>query len=436
MATKAAPKPAPFNPYAGRDQQLYTELTQMIGAWSKATGVPAPNAAQIAAWEKQYGNTLQGQFNTESANIGYYAARDPHLPVTTRPAIIAEAQKDPRWAGLDAFGRAMLEQQYNLKQTGYAGEMLGINAPMVPLGTPPPPHTVAAPSNALSSTQQGAWATLQATLRSYGFTGTSLTQLMAWAKNEIIKGNSPDQIALDLQQTAQFKQRFPAIGVLSQQGVAMTPAEYISAERSYAAAEHAAGLPVNFASFDALIANQVSPVEYQTRLQQGYQAVAQADPTVVQAFQDFYGVTKGQLAAYFLDPKAQEPALLQRAIAAQIGGAAAMSGFHAPGGPTTTEGITAAQAQRMAELNVTQAQAQQGFQKLGAETQLYNPLPGAGHVGNALTADQLLNAQFGSDAQAQLQLQAQAEFNAGQTRQGGTVGQTAAGATGFGTLQR
>jgi len=426
-----------IDPYANRDAQIYQQLTEMIGAWSKATGVAPPSAAQFAQWERQYGQTMGGNLMVEAQNVGWYAAHDRSLPTTTGAKIKAAAEADPRWAGLDANGRAALEQMYNLQQTGYSGEMMGLHTPMAPLTTGPTgPTGIKAPANGMTSTQVDAWAQLRNTLASYGFTGGDLNSLVTWAKNEIIKGNGPDQIAMDLQNTAQFKRRFPAIGVLAGQGVAITPAMYISMEQSYAAAEHGAGIPVNFASYDALIANQVSPTEYQDRLQKGYLAVAQADPTVIQAFQDYYGVTKGQLAAYFLNPQAMEPILTQRALAAQIGGASAMAGFHAPGGPTSVEGITQAQALRMAQLGVTQQQAQQGFQKLGTESQLYNPLPGAGHVGHALTADQLLNAQFGSDAQTQLELQQQAAYQAGTTKQGGTVGQTQAGATGLGTLQR
>lgn len=283
----------------------------------------------------------------------------------------------------------------------------------------------------MTSSQVNAWTQLQATLASYGFTGQDLTNLVAWAKNEIIVGNSANQITLDLQQTPEFKARFPAIGVLASQGIAITPAQYISLEQTYAQLEHNAGLPANFASFDQLIANQVSPSEYSARINQGYLAVAQADPTVVQAFQDFYGVDRGHLAAYFLDPNRALPLLQQQAVSAQIGGAATQAAFSNRG-----QTLNQAQALRLAQMGVTQPQAQQGFRQLSTEAQLYNPLPGAGQVGNPLTNDQLLNAQFGSDGQTQLQLQLQAEFNKAQTEQGTQVAQTSQGATGTGSVQR
>lgn len=293
------------------------------------------------------------------------------------------------------------------------------------------------PSTTLTTTQADAWTQLQTTLQSYGFTGSSLTALVAWAKAQVIAGNSADQITLNLMQTPQFEARFPAISVLSNEGVAITPAQYINMEQSYAALEQQAGLPANFASYDALIAAQVSPSEYSARLNQGYLAVAQADPTVIAAMKDYYGVTTGELAGYFLNPTAAEPLLLQKAVSAQIGGASAMSGFTGTQGSAGgAEGITQAQALRLAQLGVTQSAAQTGFQKLAAQKQLYQPLPGQGNVGNPLSTDQLLNAQFGSDAQTQLQLQLQADFEKGTTGQGTQVAQTNQGAVGTGSVSR
>jgi len=284
---------------------------------------------------------------------------------------------------------------------------------------------IGAPAPGLTTTQRSAWQQLQAVLASYGFRGADLTALVAWAKGQIVAGNSPDYILLNMEQTPQFERRFPAIKLLAQAGVAITPAEYISLEQSYSQLLHQAGLPPNYASYDALIANQVSPNELSARLQQGYEAVANADPTVVKAFQDYYHVGPSGLAAYFLDPKKAEPLLLQQAVSAQIGGASAMSGFGEVAQP---------EALRLAQMNVTFNQAQQGFQKLAQEKQLYTNLPG--QQAPVLTQEQLLNSQFGSDAQALQQLQRQAEYETGTTRAGTQVASTQAGATGLGTVQR
>ena len=92
------------------------------------------------------------------------------------------------------------------------------------------------------------------------------------------------------------------------------------------------------------------------------------------------------------------------------------------------------EALRLAQMNVTFAQAQQGFQKLAQEKQLYTNLPG--QQAPVLSQEQLLNAQFGSDAQTLQELQRQAAYETGTTQTGAQVAQTQAGATGLGRVQR
>ena len=277
-----------------------------------------------------------------------------------------------------------------------------------------------------TSTMQSAWAQITATLGQYGFTGSDLTALVNFVKQELINGKGSDQISLDLYKTPQFAKRFPAIIARQKQGLPpISPAEYLGLERAYGQLERTAGIPPRWASHDALIANDVSPTEYGERINQGYLAVAMAPQEVRDAFHTYYGVTPGQLAAYFLDPKKAEPLLLQQATAAQIGGASAESGFGL---------VTSAEAQRLAQMGINFSQAQQGFAKLASESELYRGLPGQYEV--HLTHPQLEAAQFGSDAETQRILARQAEYETGTTNVGTNVATTQAGATGIGAVQR
>jgi hypothetical protein len=279
----------------------------------------------------------------------------------------------------------------------------------------------------MSSSQADAWSQLQQTLQQYGFSGSDLTALVQFAQQQIIAGNSQTQVLLNLEQTPQFAARFPAIVDRQKAGLPpISPAEYLSLESSYEQLERASGLPANFASYDQLIAADVSPTEYSDRINKGYLAVATAPPETVRAMQDYYGVTQGQLAAYFLDPAKAEPLLLQQAQAAQIGGASSVSGFGQ---------VDQAQALRLAQQGVTYGQAQQGFQTLSAQSQLTHPLPGQGQR-YGFTTDNLLGAEFGSDGQTKLQLQIQADLEKNQFNQGGQVAGTQTGLTGAGTVQR
>lgn len=300
------------------------------------------------------------------------------------------------------------------------------------MAIPTPPQGnlgIQAPANRAGMTpaDTSAWAVLENILIQYGFKGAALTQLVNWARGEIIAGNSSDQVTLDLMQTPQFKQRFPAIGTLASEGIAITPAEYISMEQSYAQAEKAAGITPNFASYDALISNQVSPTEYSDRLTQGYLAVANADQNVVQQFQQYYGVSKAQLAQYFLNPKASEPLLLKQALAAQIGGAAKDVGF--------TPQISQAESLRLAQQGITQSQAEQGFDAMAKQAQLYGGLPGQPQT-YQFTGDKLAAASQGLDATTEQQLQILAQLEKGEFAQGVGVVSNAQGEQGAGSVQR
>lgn len=395
-----------------QDPNLWGELTQAVGAWSAGLGVAQPSPDQVNQWYAGAGGpTIAGQFPVESANIGYYSAA---TGLSGNAAQIQQAaSQDPRWATADPLGQNLLIQLYNLKSMGYSGSVGQTN-----IGAPA--------AGGMTSTQQDAWAQLQQTLQAYGFAGNDLTALTNWAQQQIINGNSSNQIALNLMQTPQFEARFPAIQTLAQEGVAITPAQYIALEQQYAQLEQAAGLPPNFASFDELIANQVSPSEYSDRLTKGYLAVATAPPEVLQEFEKYNNVSQGDLVAYFLDPTKGEPILQQKALAAQLGGAASVSGFGE---------ISGDQAMRLAQMGVNYNQALQGFQQLSEQRQLEGTLPGQGQR-TSFSTDQLLGAQFGSDGQTKLQLAIQGEQEKNYFNQGTGVAGTSTGLTGAGPVQR
>lgn len=280
-----------------------------------------------------------------------------------------------------------------------------------------------------SASEQNAKTRIIQTLEQYGFSGADLTALTNFAWNELVNGVPEAQVVLDIQGTVQFNNRFPAIQQRIAAGLPpISVADYLADEDAFAQVDAAAGIPNNFSDFNELIAKDVSPTEYQARIQQGYLAVALAPPDVMAAFQQYYGVTKGELAAYFTDPNQSQAILLQKAMAAQIGGAATGSGFNRP--------INAGEATVLAQHGVTYAQAQTGFSQLAQEKQLYQPLPGQGTgPGTKLTTDQLAGATFGynGDAAEALKLQAAGE-NA--FFQGGTSVGTSGTNTGAGAIQR
>ena len=126
------------------------------------------------------------------------------------------------------------------------------------------------------------------------------------------------------------------------------------------------GLPESFYKTEAgtagrqpelekFIAGDVSPAELEDRIQLGVNRVQKASPEVLATLEQFYpGVNKSNLLAYILDPKKALPEIQRQVQAAEIGGAARLSGLS----------TNLADAQYLASFGVDQAQARTGYQAI------------------------------------------------------------------------
>lgn len=182
---------------------------------------------------------------------------------------------------------------------------------------------------------------------------------------------SATRLAIEVRRTPQYAARFPGMAERQQAGlVQISEAEYLRDERQYKMLMQAAGLPTGFydapSDFSRFIGRDVSPAEVGRRIQDGFLAVSQADSSVKDSLRAFYGVTDGELAAFFLDPSKAESLIMQQTATAQIGAAAAREGFGA-----ATERLA---AERMQRLGVTEQEASQAFGVLNRSRELLQPL--------------------------------------------------------------
>jgi hypothetical protein len=205
--------------------------------------------------------------------------------------------------------------------------------------------------------RQDARTTMASVLNTYG-----LGELSDYIYNEIIVKetvniNNPDAIIFAIREQPAYKKRFAANATRLKNGLTeLLPGEYIGLEDQFKTMIRSNGLPAGFYDSEddlrKLIEGDVSPSEFQRRIQDGYNAVVNADPEVKRQFKDFYGVTDGGLAAYFLDPKRGEPLLANQARAAQI----AASGLQQGGIQ-----LTGTFAENLAQRGITEQQARAGF---------------------------------------------------------------------------
>src|ERR1051325_2778839 len=190
----------------------------------------------------------------------------------------------------------------------------------------PTPTPTTTPTTGTTQEQSSAKALITQTLSTYG-----LGSLANWAWTKWQNGESIDQIMLELRQTPEYNTRFPAMDALSKSGRAISEAQYINYEQSAASIFKAAGLPSNlydtpddFASF---LTNDIALPELQSRVQ-AYQSAAFSAPQVVRdELQNLYGVTPGELTAFFIDPDKALPLIQNRYAAAQAAGYSDITGF-------------------------------------------------------------------------------------------------------------
>jgi hypothetical protein len=224
-----------------------------------------------------------------------------------------------------------------------------------------PPKTTGDPLKDLTGPNRDAYAALEDQFASYG-----LASLAPKIFSFIQQGFGADTITLLLQDTPEYKQRFAGNELRKAAGLpVLSPANYLATESSYRSILQDAGLPATFydkpSDFSAWIGGDASPTEIKGRVDLAVRDASQSPPETRAALQQMYGVSPGEITAYFLDRTKALPLLQIREQAAQIGGAALAHGFN----PTTTT------AEQLATEGISTQQAQAGYGQL-ANT--FNPL--------------------------------------------------------------
>lgn len=261
---------------------------------------------------------------------------------------------------------------------------------------------------------------IQATLDRYGLGELAVDVWGMYSRGSIDANTDIDTIGSALANTDMYKRRFPANAQRRAQGLPeLSVSEYIGMERGYKAAMAGSGLPAGFYDspddFSNFIARDISAAELQTRVNQGFRAVTEANPDVIRQMKELYGVDEGGVAAFFLDPERATPVLTRQARAAQIAAQASRTGAGQ---------ITAAQAEDLARLDVSEREAQAGFAQIAAQEQLTQPLMGEEGV---ISREEQIAATFGANEAARQRIETRrrrraAEFETGGTIVGGTQG--------------
>lgn len=193
--------------------------------------------------------------------------------------------------------------------------------------------------------------------------------LKGWVTDGV---DSTTELRLRLEDTREYKQRFAGNETRIKNGLAaLSPAQYLATEDAYQQVLRQYDLPHGFyddkKTVDSWIGNNVSANELEGRVAAAAQLV-HSNPASRDLYKDWYGA--GDLTAALLDPNKTSQLVERRALAAQIGGAAAGAGLS----PSKQH------AQKLAEYGTTLDQARQAYAQIGQRA----------------TVDKSISARFGS----------------------------------------
>lgn len=142
---------------------------------------------------------------------------------------------------------------------------------------------------------------------------------------------SPEQAMTMIRDTDAYRTRFAGNIARAEAGFGMlSEAEYLNLESSYRQSMRAAGLPEGFYDdpndFADFISKDVSPEEIAARAEIAGSLAQQKDPQLWKELES-RGISKGDAAAYMLDPDRALPAIQRKLAGADIGRAAREAGI-------------------------------------------------------------------------------------------------------------
>jgi hypothetical protein len=202
------------------------------------------------------------------------------------------------------------------------------------------------------------------------FTQYGLSELASTIETLMKEGYEAEEATLALKTDPRYNKayitRFRGNELRRSSGLnVLSEAEYLALEDDYTRTLKSYGLESYFgveksvkqSAMADVIGADISSVEFTERVSTAVDRVKMADPATKQAFQDFYGIGDTDLVKYFLDPKKALVNLKEKAVSAEIGGAAIGQGLPA----------TMASAEDLARFGISREQAQAGYSTIAQE---------------------------------------------------------------------
>ena len=252
---------------------------------------------------------------------------------------------------------------------------------------------------------------------------SSLTDLL---NAELVRGESPTALAMRIRTTDEYKDRFPGMVLRRDLKLpAITEAEYLDLESQYRSIMRAANLPPTFhdapEDFTTLIAGDVSGQELQQRVALAESARETANQDIITELQDNYGLTEGDITAYYLDPGVAKNIFEERRMYEAAGLSVAAT-------QAIGEGLEVKTAEALQRENIQRREIQA---RLGQRAGLTEDLLGS----EGMSATQVAEGEFGLDVDEATRLRRLREARLAPMMGGGSALTTAKGITGLGAAE-
>ena len=313
-------------------------------------------------------------------------------------------------------------------------------------------------SSASGSTQVNALTAIEQELANWGMDSGSLVTKI---KNLVLKEGdhvvTTGQLNDFIRSQPEYEQAFPGLQKYNMNAAKMgmkpiTENAYLALQDSYTNTARNFDLPAGFLTtkeIGNLVEGGVSAKEFEDRIMMGYNAARNADPQTRAILQQQYGLSQGDLTAYFLNPKTAESTLTNRMASASLQGYAKNVGLDMSqaGGESLANMIRSSSAIGTASgaavqnpyATVTLQSAESAISKAAQDAQLQKNLPGSNMP--TVSADQQIGAQIAgymgtNQAAEQAQVGRAEQARVAPFEKGGGYAETAKGVTGLGSARQ
>lgn len=272
-----------------------------------------------------------------------------------------------------------------------------------------------------------AWLLMERALQEAG-----LDSLLPQVKQWVYSGVGAAELELRVRETDAYKERTKVNEVRRANGKnPLTLGEIVATERAIAQVMHQAGLPAGFYDepddFMEFIGRDISAAEVQHRVAMASEAAYNMDPEVRRSLTEMYGLSQGDLTAYYLDPDRSAPILERQQQSARVRAEARRRSL----------GLSTEMAEDLVQRGVTTEQAAAGFDQVA---RLRGLTPGRADragltAGETINEASLVDAAFG-DTDAQRRTQRVLGSRMAQFEGGGGLATTERGVSGVGGNRR